>query len=312
MLHPAYLAYRSAAALADALPASVAEPTARGLGRAAAFAMPARRRVIEKNLGRATDGRLQGDELKRAVSESFAAYGRYWLELFRLPHDVRDAASVEARFETEGFDHVTAGLEAGKGVVLALPHLGGYDFAAGWFAVHMARAPAVVVEAVRPPELFDWFVRVRREAGMEVIALGPDAGVAVARTLTANSVVCLMADRDIAGDGVEVEFFGERTTLPAGPALLAFRSGAPLIPMAVYFRPGGNHLARIGPPVPMEREGRLRDDVTRVTQVLARRFEAFIRAEPTQWHVMQPNWPSDRAPAASGASDEVGPMKQAR
>ena len=86
---------------------------------------------------------------------------------------------------------------------------------------------------------------------MEVIALGPDAGTAVARTLQANSVVCLMADRDITGDGVEVEFFGERTTLPAGPALLALRSGAPLIPMAVYFRPHGHHLARIGPPVPV-------------------------------------------------------------
>jgi lauroyl/myristoyl acyltransferase len=296
--HPAYLAYRSAAALAQALPASVAEPTARGLGRVAAHAMPGRRRLIEKNLGRATDGRLQGDDLRRAVSECFASYGRYWLELFRLPHDVRDPASVQARFETEGFDHIEVGLEAGKGVVLALPHLGGFDFAAGWFAGRMGRPPSVVVEAVQPPELFDWFVRVRRDAGMEVITLGPDAGVAVARTLKANRVVCLMADRDITGDGVEVEFFGERTTLPAGPAMLALRSGAPLVPMTVYFRPHGHHLARIGPPVPVEREGRLRDDVTRITQVVAHRFEEFIRAEPTQWHVMQPNWPSDQLSVA--------------
>ncbi|MGZ8764600.1 MAG: phosphatidylinositol mannoside acyltransferase [Acidimicrobiia bacterium] len=294
--HPAYLAYRGAAALAQALPAPVAEPTARALGRAAAFAMPARRRMIEKNLRRATDGRLEGDELRRAVSDSFASYGRYWLELFRLPLDVRDPASVQARFETEGYDYIAAGLEAGKGVVLALPHLGGFDFAAGWFAGRVGRAASVVVEAVDPPELFDWFVQVRRDAGMEVIALGPDAGRTVARTLRANSVVCLLADRDITGDGVEVEFFGERTTLPAGPAMLALRSGAPLIPMVVYFRPKGSHLARIGPPIPVEREGRLRDDVARITQVIAHRFEEYIRAEPTQWHVMQPNWPSDRVP----------------
>ncbi len=254
--------------------------------------------MIEKNLGRATDRALQGVELRRAVSECFASYGRYWLELFRLPRDVRDPASVQARFETEGFDYIKAGLDAGKGVVLALPHLGGFDFAAGWFAGRMGRPPSVVVEAVEPPELFDWFVRVRRDAGMEVIALGPDAGAAVARTLADNRVVCLMADRDITGDGVEVEFFGERTTLPAGPAMLALRSGAPLVPMTVYFRPRGHHFARIGPPVPLEREGRLRDDVTRITQVLAGRFEEFIRAEPTQWHVMQPNWPSDRAAVA--------------
>jgi KDO2-lipid IV(A) lauroyltransferase len=254
--------------------------------------------MIEKNLGRATNGRLQGDELRRAVGEAFASYGRYWLELFRLPLDVRDPAGVQARFETEGFEHILDGLAAGKGVVLALPHLGGYDFAAGWFAGRVGRAPAVVVEPVEPRELFDWFVRVRRDAGMEVIALGPDAGQAVARTLRANSVVCLMADRDIVGDGVEVEFFGERTTLPAGPALLALRSGAPLIPMVVYFRPHGHHVARIGPPVPVERVGRLRDDVARITQVVAQRFEEFIRVEPTQWHVMQPNWPSDHVPVA--------------
>jgi lauroyl/myristoyl acyltransferase len=295
--HPAYLAYRSAAALAQALPVAVAEPVARALGRGAAHVLPARRRMIEKNLGRATDGRLQGDELRRSVSEAFASYGRYWFELFRLPLDVRDPASIRARFETEGFEHVTDGLAAGKGVVLALPHLGGFDFAAGWFADRIGPA-SVVVEAVEPPELFEWFVRVRREAGMEVIPLGPDAGSAVARTLKANRVVCLMADRDITGDGVDVEFFGERTTLPAGPALLALRSGAPLIPMAVYFRPRRDHLARILPPVPVEREGRLRDDVTRITQVVAHRFEELIRAEPTQWHVMQPNWPSDRVPVA--------------
>jgi len=254
--------------------------------------------MIEKNLGRATDGELVGVELRRATSEAFASYGRYWLELFRLPVDVRDPASVQARFETEGFEHVEAGLAAGKGVVLALPHLGGFDFAAGWFVGRVGRPASVVVEAVEPPELFDWFVRVRREAGMEVIALGPDAGRAVARTLRDNSVVCLLSDRDITGDGVEVEFFGETTTLPAGPATLALRTGAPLIPMAVYFRPQGSHLATIGPPIPTEREGRLRDDVARITQVLAHRFEDYIRAEPTQWHVMQPNWPSDRVPVA--------------
>ncbi len=294
--HPAYLAYRGAAALAQALPTPVAEPTARALGRAAAVAMPGRRRLIEKNLVRATDGRLQGDDLRRATSEAFASYGRYWLELFRLPLDVRDPASVQARFETEGFHHIERGLEAGNGVVLAIPHLGGFDFAAGWFAGKMGRPAAVVVEAVEPPELFDWFVRVRRDAGMEVIALGPDAGRAVALTLRANSAVCLMSDRDITGDGVEVEFFGERTTLPAGPATLALRSGAPLIPMVVYFRPHGGHFARIGPPIPTEREGRLREDIARITQAVAQRFEEYIRAEPTQWHVMQPNWPSDHVP----------------
>jgi lauroyl/myristoyl acyltransferase len=290
--HPAYLAYRGAAAVAQAIPASVAEPTARGLGRVAAIAMPARRRQIARNLGRATDGGLSDEELRRAVGDAFASYGRYWLELFRLPLDMQDPGSIEARFESIGFEHIRAGLDAGRGVVLALPHLGGFDFAAGWLAGRGA-APTVVVEPVEPPELFEWFARVRAEAGMEVVPLGPDAGTSIARALRANRVVCLLCDRDLTGDGVDVTFFAEGTTMPAGPATLALRTGAVLIPVGVYFRPHGRHFARIGPPVPAEREGRLRDDISRITQQIACRFEDLIRAAPTQWHLMQPSWPSD-------------------
>jgi phosphatidylinositol dimannoside acyltransferase len=106
-------------------------------------------------------------------------------------------------------------------------------------------------------------------------------------------VVCLLSDRDISGDGGDVEFFGERTTLPGGPATLALRTGAALLPAAVYFQGRRDHLAIVRPPVPVERAGRLRDDVARITQVLAHEFEELIRAAPEQWHLMQPNWPSD-------------------
>jgi phosphatidylinositol dimannoside acyltransferase len=119
----------------------------------------------------------------------------------------------------------------------------------------------------------------------------------VLRALRANRVVCLLCDRDIAGDGVEVEFFGERTTLPAGPATLALRTGAPLLPVAVYFRPHGGQRGWVQAPVPAERQGRLRDDVVRVTQALAGRFEQLIRKAPEQWHLLQPNWPSDLSDA---------------
>jgi KDO2-lipid IV(A) lauroyltransferase len=127
----------------------------------------------------------------------------------------------------------------------------------------------------------------------------------VIRALRENRVVCLLADRDIAGDGMEVEFFGETTTLPAGPATLALRTGAALIPTAVYFRPHGKHFVRILPPLPVERRGRLREDVRRLTQDLARRFEELVRMAPEQWHVMQPNWPSDRG---APALDAPGPV----
>jgi len=293
-----YYAYRAGAGLARVLPAPVGRPVARGLGRLSAVAMPGRRRQVARNLQRATDGRLGGLALRRAVSDTFDSYGRYWLELFRLRGDLDEAELLADHNMIDGFEHVVAGAQAGNGVVAALPHVGGWDYGGAWLAAH-GYPPTVVVEPVEPPELLEWFADARRRLGMEVVPLGPDAGRATLRALRANRVVCLLCDRDIVGDGVAVEFFGERTTLPAGPATLALRTGAPLLPTAVYFRPHGGHHGVVQPPVPAVREGRLRDDVVRVTQALAHRFEELIRAAPHQWHLMQPNWPSD-GPDARG------------
>ncbi len=106
--------------------------------------------------------------------------------------------------------------------------------------------------------------------------------------------------RNLVGNGIEVEFFGERTTLPGGPATLALRTGASILPTAVYSGPGKNHTALILDPIPAERTGRLRQDVTRITQLLARALEELIRRAPDQWHLFQPNWPSDLLPAVDG------------
>ena len=112
----------------------------------------------------------------------------------------------------------------------------------------------VVVEPLEPPELFDWFVSFRESLGMTVVPVGPAAAAAVLRALRANEVVCLLCDRDIQGGGVEVEFFGERTTLPGGPATLALRTGAPILPTAVYFAAGRDgHHGVIRPPIAAQR-----------------------------------------------------------
>ena len=130
---------------------------------------------------------------------------------------------------------------------------------------------------------------------MTVVPLGPKAGPAVLRALRANEVVCLLCDRDIDHSGIPVDFFGETTTLPAGPATLSLRTGAPVLPVGVYFtttRYDGHH-AVVRPPLPNNRLGGLREDVTRVTQALAYELEFLIRRSPEQWHLFQPNWPSD-------------------
>jgi phosphatidylinositol dimannoside acyltransferase len=151
----------------------------------------------------------------------------------------------------------------------------------------------VVVEPVEPPALFEFFSDFRRQLGMNIVPLGPTAAGEVLRALKANHVVCLLSDRDIIGDGVELEFFGETTTLPAGPATLALRTGARLLPVGCYFEGSHGHQAVVQAPLPAERRGRLRADVGRVTADLAVRLEELIRVAPEQWHLQQPNWPSD-------------------
>lgn len=291
----AYLAYRAGAELARVVPPAIGGMVADGLARTMRAAWPDRRAQVARTLGRVTGGALQGRELDRAVDEVFQNYARYWHEFFRLPDLSRD--TILRTVELEGYEHLEAARDAGRGAILALPHLGNWDIAGAHIAALGADVVAVA-ESVEPPELFRWFVDARRRVGIDVIALGPDSGAAVTRALADNRVVCLLSDRDIAGNGIEVEFFGERTTVPGGAAMLALRTGAALLPGSCYFTAHG-HAARIGAPIPSGREGRLRADVERVTAAVVRHMEDAIRERPEQWLLMQPNWPSDRPQAAA-------------
>ncbi|HYN34951.1 MAG TPA: phosphatidylinositol mannoside acyltransferase [Ilumatobacteraceae bacterium] len=283
--------YRFGAAAAQLMPARVAAGLTMPFGFGANFAGRERRTMIARHLQR-VDPTLRGVKLRRAVQEAFDSYAHYWLESFRLPN--LSAATVERGFDVDGYENIVDGLAHGNGVILVLPHLGGWEWAGRWIA-EQGHQITVVVEKIDPPELFEWFVELRSALGMNVVALGPEAGATVMRALRDNHVVCLLADRDLQGGGPEVEFFGERTTMPAGPATLSMRTGAPILPTAVYFtgRVDGHH-AWVRPPLPIERvEKRLRDDVQRVTQLLAAELEILIRRAPTQWHMFQANWPSD-------------------
>lgn len=275
--------YAAASTVARALPRPVADLAARSVADVAAVTLRGRRAMVERHLRR-TGSDASGREV-------FHSYARYWLESFRLPD--MTPADLDAGFRAEGLEHLDAALAAGHGVIMALPHLGGWDFGGAWFGAHGYQA-TVVVEPLEPPELFDWFARFRERYGVTVVPLGPDAGTAILRVLRDGGIVGLVCDRDIGGTGVEVEFFGERTTLPSGPATLALRTGAAVLPTAVFFDGPGGHRGVVRPPIPCERTGSFRQDVVRVTQALAAELEAFIRQAPEQWHLLQPNWPSDR------------------
>jgi KDO2-lipid IV(A) lauroyltransferase len=282
--------YRAGSAFVRTMPRPVAEAGAAVAGFVAAEVSVERRLLTERNLRRAHGPDFDGADLRRGVHQTFGSYMRYWVDSFRLPK--LSPAEIDAGFGVEGYDHIERALASGVGPILALPHLGGWEWAAFWLTQVMGERVTAVVEAVEPQELFDFFVEFRRKLGMQVVPLGPQAGAGVIGAIKSGAITCLLSDRDITGDGVEVDFFGERTTLPGGPVTVALRTGAPILPTAVYFRRDRNH-AIVRPPMVLDRRGRLRDDVARLTQDLAVELEGLIRLAPEQWHLQSPNWPSD-------------------
>lgn len=297
-----YVGYRAGAALAEAVPNPIGSKIVALLGRGMSLAPTRRRSMMRRHFRRVLGSDAPEQVIEAAVTGAFESYARYWHEAFRLPS--RSPGELLASCEVEGLEHVDAALDSGRGVVLAIPHLGNWDIGGAWFAAR-GYPMAAVVEHLEPTRLFEWFVANRRAMGIEVVPLGPDVTARVLRFLARPGIVALLCDRDLSGAGVEVEFFGERTRLPAGPAVLALRSQACLVTSACYFTPAGHRIV-VGPAIPTERQGRLREDTVRLTQQLAAELEGLVREAPSQWHLVQPNWPSDFALLEASAQQRRG------
>ena len=293
-----FLAYRLSGAALAALPewaaSGVASVVGAGLARRPGGDLAMRERHMRRVLASASPG-VEPDPavVRRWALRSYRSYARYWVEGARLPTTppdvVRRRLVLEWRFAT-----LRAALDSDQGVVLALPHIGSWEWGGAFLATE-GHPMTSVAERVEPERLFEWFLEQRRAMGLHIVALGDESGRTLLRVLRDGGLVGLLCDRDIVGNGVEVDFFGERTTLPGGPAMLALRTGALLVPAAVYSGPGRDHTAYVTRPIDTTREGALREDVTRITQELAHRFEWMVRRAPEQWHLYQPNWPSDRS-----------------
>ncbi|TMM37320.1 MAG: phosphatidylinositol mannoside acyltransferase [Actinobacteria bacterium] len=236
--------------------------------------------------------RVVGDaDLEALVRRGMHSYLRYYLEAFRLPSMSR--RQILAGFQLGGHEMLADDVATGRGAIVALPHGGNWDIAGAWVAAQGWPIVAIA-ERLRPEGLYRRFLQFREDLGMEIIPLTgtgkPPLDLLVER-LEKGYVVALLADRDLPGRGVEVEFFGARTTMPPGPALLALRSGAPLYAADMWYEKAGARSRLNGPlPMPDPDSGSLADRVRTVTQDLARQFEAGIRRHPEDWHMLQRMW----------------------
>jgi KDO2-lipid IV(A) lauroyltransferase len=292
--------FRTYTALARVL-AALPEPVAMGVGSAVGDVLfnlrGEQRRMVSNNLRRVLDAEATDqDIIDLWARRSFRAYARYWVEGARLGRT--SPTEVEQRTFVDGLGYLVEGMATGNGVIMALPHVGSWEYG-GAFLATQGMPMTSVAERIEPPELFEFFVKERAAMGLTIVPLDESSGRSIMATLRGGGLVGLLSDRDVAGNGIEVEFFGETTTMPAGPATLALRSGARLVTGAVYSGPGPDHRAIVEPPLDTTRYGPLRQDVARLTQEIATRFEGLIRRAPEQWHVFQPLWLADRLEAAA-------------
>jgi KDO2-lipid IV(A) lauroyltransferase len=257
-------------------------------------------RRLRSNLARV----VPADRLEATVRAGMRSYARYWLEAFRLPVTPR---KVILAGEVAGFELIEKARAENRGILVALPHMGNWDMGGAWFILR-GFPFATVQERLRPEDLFDRFVAYRTHIGMEVLPLTggeqPPFGV-LARRLREGGAVCLVADRDLSRHGVEVEFFGARTRMPGGPAMLAMRTGAILLPTAVWYD-GPGWAAQVGPELPVPADGTEAEKVASMTQQLADYFAAAIAAHPQDWHMLQRLWLDDLHPDDPRRADPSG------
>ena len=288
-----YYLFLAADKVVGKLPIGVTRAVAHAGALAYFYTFPRKRRLVERNMRRALGPEASESEVRTTARRACRYYADYWVDIIWLPTLSREY--VLERFGKVGVPGLMEAINAGKGVLVVLPHYGSWE--AGAIYLSSLCPFAAVAEVLRPPELFELFCKLRKNVGMDIFPYDskPETRDAMVEALKGGTMLALLCDRDLKGGGVEVEFFGERTTLPPGPAVLALRSGSPILCVSVRNVDDG-WVGHAVEPIWLDDVGdRDRDEVIRETmQRVARRLEELIREDPAQWHMFMPAWPSDR------------------
>ena len=242
--------------------------------------------VLEGNLRRVVP-QADGKQLRALSRDGMRSYARYWLEVFRLPVISRERILADMRCTGEEQTAMEY-LAAGRGVIFALPHMGNWEHAGAWIVARGVGRFTTVAERLKPESVFDKFVAFRESLGMEVLPAtgGASRFGVLAQRLRAGRLVCLLADRDVTGAGIEVDFFGEKARMMGGSAALAVQTGAALMPVTLWYE-GECWGAHIYPEIPVPADGTRQEQIAAMTQGLATIFEAAITEHPEDWHMLQ-------------------------
>ena len=239
---------------------------------------------LRSNLSRTQSGMTSLD-LDLLVIEAMRSYMRYWCDTFRLP-DWSKKRILET--VTVANEHLLIdAIEAKTGVIVAVPHAGNWDHAGAYFCAKGIRL-VTVAERLKPEKLFLRFLAYREAMGMEVLPLDGRVLNTLEERLNQGALVALVSDRDLSRSGIEVDFFGGTARMPAGPALLALRTKAPLITAFVSYTDTGVHIEFRNIILPSS--GDENSKVKEIVQMTAQYFEDGISESPEDWHMLQRIW----------------------
>lgn len=259
-------------------------------------------RQLEKNVRRVLPD-ASGADIREVSHEGMRSYFRYWCDAFRLPSWTPE--QITHRHRAVNAHHLQDALDAGNGVVFAVPHAGNYDLTGAWASIHFAQVISVA-ERLRPERLYEEFLDFRRTLGMRILPHAGAEGVfeQLVELVRDNGLLALLADRDMSRNGVQVEFFGEPAKMPLGPAAISLLTGAPLLTTALYYK-GPRAYVHVFPPVDApagDWTGYDRFDadfisaVSVYTQSMADRLAEGISMHPGHWHMLQPVFLADLDP----------------
>lgn len=288
-----YIPFRIAAGIFGLFPESWVRWIGNTGGNWAAGRKSDRYPLLESHMQRVLGPDASDDEIHDAVRGMYRSYGRYWAETFWFRP--RRRQFIVDGIERVNFEPVHEAVAAGRPRIFALPHIGNWEVA-GVIANEIGTPVVAVAEHLPNQRITDWFIKVRNEFEIEIILTSdPNRTRKLIKVLKAGGAIALVADRDVTGRGIDAEFFGEVTSMPAGPVALATLTGADLFPVGAYFKEGRGHRIVVHHPVVLP-EADTRDvRIALGVQAFSKDLEDLVRIAPDQWHLFQPNWPSDTA-----------------
>jgi lauroyl/myristoyl acyltransferase len=244
------------------------------------------------------------DALERLVRASFRHAARYYLEVART--GAYDLETATARLVVENPDEVDEALAGGRPIIIVGMHFGSIELPVVYISSRVGHEVTAPMEMVDDPALRQWFVTSRSRVGVRIIPLA-NARRPLVEALRRGESIGLVSDRDILGSGLPTPFFGHPAPMPAGPAMLAIETGAPIYAGSACRTKDGRYRGRLVR-VPTSQDGSRRERIVAITTAMAETFETLLADAPEQWWgAFHPIWPDLAVRDGGGVAGPGGP-----